>query len=228
LADDIDEKLRADTYYLSGLIAIDQGDTARGLVDLDEADSMYASLKRPANRYHVALNRAKAYTLRGRYESAIADLESARELFDRAPELPHLGTWHERMRDVLVSMGDYPEALHHGQALEGIYEGPRLGSCYSELGFIYAAMGDADLSTYYTTKAFPLVQGDERRIIYNRVNNVLLFRLLKLPYGDEEAAIKAWNAEKKEARLEQHLELALTLNPKYSKKVEVTEYGNYQ
>ncbi len=194
--------LIGDCHYLLGLIKAARGSYQAAYGSMFEAEEYYTE-RHLVRRHLIALekaNAAAAFNL----GDALRHWETARDLACEYADLSYL--FSARVR-IALAQDDYEDALDWAmKSFEHAKNKVSLFKAHSDLGFVYAALGDVDNAFFHTDQAdLQIEPGDTRKSMFNLVNKIAIYNVRCLDDSALERELQSWLDEHPNEILRQHL-----------------------
>ena len=220
--DSVPNYLQGDSYYLLGLIDTQKGQYQQGVGHYLQAYETYLLDTASARLYIVGIEIANSYVALDSYEHAETWLVSAFDHYqnDRAAGKKVQDIWQYYLvkLEIAAARENYGEALIY--AMAGLEETVNTKNramfpyAYSQVGFWYGVNGCPELAAYYTDLANGayLGTGDDRPLVFNMINSLLLQRQWGYSIKPRSVtAIRSWAQEREDQKVENVLNLALSI-----------------
>jgi len=221
--DHLSDHLKANGLYLLGSVDWETGSSVAALPNFRKAYLLYESGGDVSNMYQTTIAMVRADLALGDLDAAGENLQTALTIYDAdgGKHIPHLGEYHAVGTRLAAARHDWQTALAHAKRRNAIYQREPLqldmvAAAKSELGFWFAANGCSEQAQRLTVEAGRIIfrLHDETRHVYNELNWLLIYRLQGFR-SDSGAvgSIKEWAKIRGDTRVEELLDLALSLEP---------------
>ncbi len=198
--------LLGDCYYLLGSIEALYGKQQQAIGYYREAKNYYDESDTLRN-YIVDLAEAKV----AEPHECLEILSNIEPSLDTLKNDIDISYFYRTKARALIDIGDFRQALDAAKKSADLSEGPvQVAGAYSNMGYIFAALGKINNAILYTDKAefIYLKMNDERGGVYNRINRVLIYHRLGVPVDETIGEVRHYAFENKDAILLRYLDSA--------------------
>ncbi len=215
----ISDKLRADINYQLGLVYSAWGHQSSAVAKFGLAQELYLYLDRPANLYHVCLNRARSLMILGQFDEARTNLADAFMYFEASEGvIVHPGKLHLVEAQVALREGDYhlgrEAAASAVRLFEEALDRDNAADALAFLGLFHGLLGETGNCQLFTTRAQKMIFEQHNAIAFSGtlINALLMNKLHGLePDPEIIGAIMPW--AKLDSEISFQLELVLKFSP---------------